>query len=118
MKATLSETWDRFRCDFVAVLDGYQFLEIAGDRKAYLGDFGPRRGWLKHKSSEGLVKGRNKGGDFHPRVSKSSGGWLKGEDIRLRVSESSEGLVKGRRSMPRVSKSSEGLVKGTSPTSF
>ena len=33
--------------------DGYQFLEIAGDREAYLGDFGPRRGWLKQKSSEG-----------------------------------------------------------------
>ncbi len=37
--------------------DGYQFLEIAGDRETYVGDFGSRRGWLKQKSSEGLVKG-------------------------------------------------------------
>jgi hypothetical protein len=36
----------------------YEFLEIAGDREAYLGDFGLGRGWLKQKSSEGLVKGR------------------------------------------------------------
>ena len=40
------------------VSDGYQFLEIAGDRKAYLGDFGSRRGWLKQKPSEGLVNSR------------------------------------------------------------
>ena len=31
----------------------FGFLEIAGDRETYLGDFGPRRGWF----SEGLVKG-------------------------------------------------------------
>jgi len=74
MKATLAETWERFRCDFVAVLDGYQFLEIAGDRKAYLGDFGPRRGWLKHKSSEGLVKGRR----FPPSRVEILGGLVKG----------------------------------------
>ena len=49
---------ERFRCDFVTVLDAYQFLEIAGDREAYLDDFGLRRGWLKQKSSDGLVKGR------------------------------------------------------------
>ena len=46
-----------FRCDFVTVLKGYQFLEIAGDREMDLRDFGLRRGWLKQESSEGLGKG-------------------------------------------------------------
>jgi hypothetical protein len=39
---------ERFRCDFVTVSGGYQFLEIEGDREAYLGDF----------ALEGLVKAK------------------------------------------------------------
>ena len=43
--------------NWVGGLRVFGFLEIAGDREAYLGDFGLRRGWLKQNSSEGLVKG-------------------------------------------------------------
>lgn len=46
-----------FRCDFVTVLEGYQLLEIAGDREMNLRVFGLRRGWLKQESSEGFGEG-------------------------------------------------------------
>jgi hypothetical protein len=91
----------RFRCDFV--------MGIAGDREAYLGDLGPRRGWLNQKSSEGLAKGRKSPPsrvEIHAGVGErekistlacrsSPRGLLKGRDLRLACRNPRKGWLKG-----------------------